>query len=77
MFCHITRNWRGRPLTDYAVIVQLIGNTRTTTGLKICSELDDHVYPLKETVTAEQLAKVQLSPSAFHGEWNYTIIPHG
>jgi hypothetical protein len=77
MFCHITQNWRGRPLTDYAVIVQLIGNTRTTAGLKICSELDDHVYPLKETVTAEQLAQVQLTPATFHGEWNYTVTPHG
>jgi hypothetical protein len=76
MFCHITRNWRGRPLTDYAVIVQLIGNTRTTAGLKICSELDEHVYPLKETVTAEQLATVQLTPATFHGEWNYTVAPH-
>jgi len=76
MFCHITQNWRGRPLTDYAVIVQLIGNTRTTAGLKICSELDEHVYPLKETVTAEQLAQVQLTPATFHGEWNYTVAPH-
>ena len=76
MFCHITQNWRGRPLTDYAAIVQLIGNTRTTAGLKICSELDEHVYPLKETVTAEQLAHVQLTPAAFHGEWNYMVSPH-
>jgi len=76
MFCHITQNWRGRPLTDYAAIVQLIGNTRTTTGLTICAELDSHVYPLKETVTPEQLAQVQLTPAAFHGEWNYMITPH-
>jgi hypothetical protein len=77
MFCHITRNWRGRPLTDYAVIVQLIGNTRTTAGLKIGSELDDHVYPLKEMVTAEQLAQVRLTPATYHGEWNYRVTPHG
>lgn len=77
MFCHITRNWRGRPLSDYAAIVQLIGNTRTATGLKICSELDEHTYPLKENVTAEQLAQVQLTPAQFHGEWNYTVAPHG
>ena len=77
MFCHITQNWRGRPLTDYAVIVQLIGNTRTTTGLKVCAELDNHVYPLKETVTEEQLAQVRLTPATFHGEWNYTVTPHG
>jgi len=76
MFCHITQNWRGRPLTDYVVIVQLIGNTRTTAGLKICSELDEHVYPLKETVTVEQLAQVQLTPATFHGDWNYTVAPH-
>jgi len=76
MFCHITQNWRGRPLTSYAVIVQLIGNTRTAAGLKIRAELDDHVYPPKEKVTAEQLAEVQLTPATFHGEWNYTIAPH-
>ena len=76
MFCHITRNWRGRPLTSYAVIVQLIGNTRTTEGLKIRAELDEREYPLRETVTPEQLATVQLTPASFHGEWNYTVAPH-
>jgi hypothetical protein len=67
----------GAGLAPYAVIVQLIGNTRTTAGLKICAELDNHVYPLKETVTAEQLAQVRLTPATFHGEWNYTVTPHG
>lgn len=76
MFCHLTRNWRGRPLTSYAVIVQLIGNTRTTTGLQIRAELDDKVYPTKETVADEQLANVRLTPATFHGEWNYAIAPH-
>jgi len=76
MFCHITRNWRGRPLTSYAVIVQLIGNTRTTEGLKIRAELDEREYPLREVVTPEQLATVQLTPASFHGEWNYTVAPH-
>ena len=76
MFCHITQNWRGRPLTSYAVIVQLIGNTKTTTGLKIRAELDEHDYPTKQKVTPEQLARVQLRPATFHGEWNYKIVPH-
>jgi len=75
MFCHITENWRGRPLTSYAVIVQLIGNTKTTTGLQIRAELDEHTYVTKETVTDEQLANVRLTPAPFHGEWNYTISP--
>lgn len=76
MFCHITQNWRGRPLTSYAVIVQLIGNTKTTTGLQIRAELDEHTYPAKERVTPAQLANVRLKPAAFHGEWNYAITPH-
>jgi hypothetical protein len=76
MFCHITQNWRGRPLTSYAVIVQLIGNTKTTTGLQIKAELDESTYPTKETVTPAQLAMVRLTPAEERGEWNYTITPH-
>jgi len=73
MFCHITQNWRARPLADYAVVVELIASTTTTTGLQIRAELDPNPYPTKETVTGEQLAAVHLKPAAFHGEWNYTI----
>jgi transposase len=73
MFCHITQNWRARPLANYAVVVELIANTTTTTGLQIRAELDPKPYPTKELVTPEQLAAVHLKPAAFHGEWNYTI----
>ena len=76
MFCHITQNWRGRPLTSYAAIVQLIGNTTTTTGLKICSELDENEYPTKQVATPEQIASLQLTPESFHGDWNYSVMPH-
>jgi len=76
MFCHITQNWRGRPLMSYAVIVQLIENTKTTKGLKIRAELDENRYPTKEKVTDEQLANIRLLPAPFHGDWNYTIAPH-
>ena len=75
MFCHITQNWRGRPLTSYVVIVQLIGKTKTAAGLQVRAELDEHTYPPKETVTDETLANVRLTPAEFHGEWNYTIVP--
>jgi len=76
MFCHITHNWRGRPLISYAVIVQLIGSTKTDRGLRIRAEVDENDYPTKEIVTPEQLAKVRLRRAAFHGEWNYTISPN-
>ena len=35
LFCRITQNWRGRPLTDRATIVELIAATTTKTGLKV------------------------------------------
>ena len=76
LFCPITQNWRGRPLTSYAVVVQLIGSTKTATGLQIRAELDENTYPTKETVTVAQLAQVRLTPAALRGEWNYTIMPH-
>jgi len=75
MFCHITRNWRGRPLTSRAVVVNLIGNTRTEAGLEIHAELDEGAYPTGVKVTDEELAEVRIKRNTFHGEWNYTIEP--
>ena len=75
MFCHITQNWRGRPLVSHEVIVHLIANTVTQQGLKIRAELDKRRYPAGIKVTDQELAQVQLKPHSFHGEWNYTIQP--
>jgi hypothetical protein len=76
MFCHITENWRGRPLLSRAVIVNLIGSTKTREGLRIKAELDTNQYPLKIKVTDDELASVCIERATFHGNWNYTISPH-
>jgi hypothetical protein len=75
MFCHITQNWRGRPLVSHEVIINLIANTATQTGLKIRAELDAGTYPTGIKVTDEELAAVNLKRDRFHGEWNYSILP--
>jgi hypothetical protein len=77
LFCHITQNWRGRPLVSLEVIVNLIGNTTTRTGLKVRAELDTGAYPTGIKVPDAELAAVQLAPASFHGDWNYAIAPHG
>jgi hypothetical protein len=75
MFCHITQNWRGRPLVSHDVIINLIANTVTAKGLRIKAELDPKVYPLGIKVTDEELATVHIQPASFHGDWNYRILP--
>ena len=75
LFAHITQNWRGRPLISHEVMVNLIGSTTTATGLRVRAALDPSRYPTKLQVTDDELARVQLHPATFHGEWNYTIHP--
>jgi hypothetical protein len=75
MFCHITENWRGRPLRDHAVVVSLIANTTTRQGLRIRAAMDKSRYETGIKITDAELDTVNLSRDPFHGEWNYTISP--
>jgi hypothetical protein len=75
LFSHISMNWRGRPLVSHQVVVELIGATTTREGLHVQAELDTGVYPTQVKVSDAELAAVQITPHAFHGEWNYTITP--
>jgi len=75
MFSFISLNWRGKPLESLEIIVNLIGSTTTTQGLKIYAQLDKVEYPKGIKVTDQQLAEVHLTRDTFHGDWNYTINP--
>jgi transposase len=75
MFCHITENWRGRPLISREVMVNLIGNTTTKTGLKIKAKIDNKTYLTGKKVSDEELKTIRIKKDKFHGEWNYTISP--
>jgi hypothetical protein len=75
MFCHITENWRGRPLVSREVVVNLIGSTTRKTGLEIKAGLDRGRYPTGREVTDQQMEGLSIKREKFHGEWNYTIQP--
>jgi hypothetical protein len=75
MFSYITKNWRGRPLVSRAVIVNLIGHVRTSSGLRIEAELDTKAYPKGRKISDRELSQVRLEKAEFHGDWNYTIHP--
>lgn len=75
MFSFVSLNWRGKPLESLEVIINLIAATTTTTGLKVYAQLDERTYEKGLEVRDEQLAAVNITRNAFHGEWNYAITP--
>jgi Rhodopirellula transposase DDE domain len=75
LFCHITQNWRGQPLTDRVAVVELIGATTTKTGLKVACALDERTYHKCRKVSDAEMQALDITGDAFHPEWNYTINP--
>jgi Rhodopirellula transposase DDE domain len=75
MFCYITQNWRGRPLTDHATIIDLIASTTTTTGLKVKAVLDTTTYEKGIKITDAEMKRLNIQGEAFHPEWNYSVRP--
>ena len=73
MFSFISINWRGKPLVSYETVVNLIGSTRTKTGLRIKARLDAATYKTGERITDEEMKRVKLQPHRTHPQWNYTI----
>lgn len=75
LFCHITHNWRGKPLRTFETIVDTIGNTRTARGLKVKAQLDKRIYPTGVVTTKAEMDALSLHAHEFHGEWNYELRP--
>ena len=75
LFCRITQNWRGRPLSDHLAVVELIGPTTTRTGLKVECALDPRTYQKGLKVSDQEMTSLDITGDDFHPEWNYTINP--
>jgi hypothetical protein len=75
LFCHITQNWRGKPLRTFETIVDLIGHTRTTAGLRVKAKLDRRKYPTGIRITKTEMEALSLHQDEFRGEWNYALHP--
>jgi hypothetical protein len=75
LFCHITENWRGRPLRTFETIVELIGHTTTAAGLRVKATLDQRRYATGRKVTRAEMCGLALHPHSFHGDWNYELRP--
>jgi hypothetical protein len=76
LFSFISQNWRGKPLVSHQVIVNLIAATTTKAGLRVRAEVDPGKYPKGVKVSDKEVASIRIERDNFHGDWNYTILPH-
>jgi len=75
LFCYITQNWRARPLTSRAAVVELIAATTTKAGLKVECALDTRIYEKGIKVSNAEMKALHIRGDEFHPEWNYTVHP--
>ena len=75
LFSYISKNWRGKPLISYEVIIKLISSTKTKTGLDVECEIDKNDYKTGVKISEKKMREISIVRESFHGEWNYTISP--
>ena len=75
LFNHISMNWKGQPLVSTEVIINLIGNTTSQTGLKVYAMEDRNVYPTKRKISDKEMDALNIFRNDVLGKWNYKIVP--
>ena len=75
LFCYISKNWQGKPLVDVQTAVDLIGSTKTTTGLEVICVRDDTVYKLAQKVSDDEFKAIKINKIPPFELWNYKILP--
>jgi hypothetical protein len=75
LFSFISLNWKGKPLVNYETVVNLIGGTRTRSGLKVKAVLDTNQYETGVAISDEDIDQLRLKRHKLHPEWNYTLLP--
>lgn len=75
LFSFISLTWKGKPLWNYETVVNLIGATRTKTGLRVKAILDTNEYETGVEISKEQMAGLLIRRHKKHPDWNYTLTP--
>lgn len=75
LFSFVSMNWKGKPLVSYEAVVNLVGSTKTRTGLKVKAMLDKKTYATGQKVSDREMNELRLKSHTFHGDWNYTLQP--
>jgi hypothetical protein len=76
LFSFISINWRGKPLSTYETVINLISRTTTAQGLLVHADLDDNDYEPGIEVPNSTMKRLLLEEHSVHPKWNYTIRHH-
>jgi hypothetical protein len=75
LFCYLSANWKGRPLVAVQTAVDLIGSTKTTTGLEGICVRDDSEDKLARKVADEAFKTISIVKIPSFEARNYKITP--
>jgi hypothetical protein len=75
LFSFISLNWKGKPLVNFETVINLIGGTRTRTGLRVKAVLDINPYETGVEISEEEMDRIRLKRHKIHPNWNYTLLP--
>lgn len=75
LFSFISLTWKGQPLLNYETVVNLIGATKTKSGLQVKAILDTNEYETGVKVTKSQMEEPRIRRHKTHPDWNYTLEP--
>lgn len=73
LFSYITKNWQGQPLIDIETVIELIGSTTTTTGLKVTCIPDYNKYELGKKISNKEFNNLPIKYLNNLGKRNYVI----
>jgi len=75
MFSFISLNWKGQPLVNFETVVNLIGGTKTRSGLKIKSQLDTRTYEKGLKISDAEMESLSITYDDRYPKWNYMLSP--
>jgi len=75
LFSFISLHWQGEPLVSYETVINLIESTTTRKGLRVKARLDKKKYEKGESISDEEMEKLNIEYDDLNPQWNYTIKP--
>ena len=69
----MSKKWAGQPLIDIETVIDLIGSTTTSQGLKVKCVLDENEYKTGIKVSNEDYDRINIERMGNLPDWNYII----